>query len=124
MKERTVRYDAQSAVDHPRIRLIILVLSSLICLSCVSGHGEPYSGDEPAVRDLTIFEGDLSAAVGDGGNLSLFEAEPGGGTSVRSRDRPPRGPLPPFHTCSRRLSPEQTVKALRGEPRAFVILYV
>jgi murein peptide amidase A len=52
----------------------IACLSLLVLVSCASGGREPYTGTEPAVRDLGQFEAELRAAVAGAPGLALAEA--------------------------------------------------
>ncbi len=64
-----------------RAALAAISLCCLLAASCASGHREPYSGSEPAVRDLAAFEADLRAAIGGTPGASLVQAgatAPGG----------------------------------------------
>jgi len=55
-------------------RLAVAVIACLCCLSCASGHREPFTGTEPVVRDLAAFETELRAAAAGGVGVSLAEA--------------------------------------------------
>ena len=55
-------------------RLAAACLCGLLAVSCASGHREPYSGAEPAVRDLAVLESGLRAAIGQSAHASLLEA--------------------------------------------------
>jgi murein peptide amidase A len=46
----------------------------LLCVSCASGHRAPYTGTEPAVRDLSGFESALRAAVALSPRASMMDA--------------------------------------------------
>ena len=52
----------------------VACLSLLALVSCASGHREPFTGAEPAVRDLGKFEAELRAAVTGAAGVSLAEA--------------------------------------------------
>jgi murein peptide amidase A len=52
----------------------VMTLCCLLAVSCANGHREPYTGVEPAVRDLAGFESDLRAAVGEAPGASLVQA--------------------------------------------------
>ena len=52
----------------------IACLSLLALVSCASGHREPFTGAEPAVRDLGQFEAELRAAIAAAAGVSLAEA--------------------------------------------------
>ena len=55
-------------------RITAVVIACAACLSCASGHREPFTRAAPAVRDLAAFETDLRAAAAGGSVFSLAEA--------------------------------------------------
>lgn len=56
--------------------IAITCLSLLALISCASGSREPFTGTEPAVRDLGQFEAELRAAIAGAEGVSLAEMGP------------------------------------------------
>ena len=54
--------------------IVVACLAFLVLVSCASGGREPFTGAEPAVRDLARFEAELRAAVAGAPGVSLAEA--------------------------------------------------
>jgi protein MpaA len=54
----------------------IACLSLLVVVSCASGNRDPYTGAEPAVRDLGQFETELRAAIAGAAGVSLTAMGP------------------------------------------------
>jgi hypothetical protein len=55
---------------------VVACLSLLALASCASGSRDPYSGAEPAVRDLGQFEAELRAAIAGAEGVTLSETSP------------------------------------------------
>jgi murein peptide amidase A len=55
-------------------RIAFIALACAACLSCASGHREPFTSAAAAVRDLAAFETDLRAAAAGGLGVSVTEA--------------------------------------------------
>jgi hypothetical protein len=55
---------------------IFACLALLALFSCASGHREPFTGAEPAVRDLGGFEAELRAAIAGAAGVSLSASGP------------------------------------------------
>ena len=56
--------------------VVVACLSLLALASCASGSRDPYTGAEPAVRDLGQFEAELRAAVAGAAGVTLSETGP------------------------------------------------
>jgi hypothetical protein len=58
------------------VAVAIACLSLLALASCASGSREPYTGAEPAVRDLGQFEVELRAAIAGAAGVSITATNP------------------------------------------------